>query len=322
MGSSNFPNGFAAGVTIRGMPLLQTHPGKVFWVSNSTALLQGQVGGSNGNPGTFDKPFATLDYAIGRCMANRGDIIMLKPGHAENVESATALALDVAGVAVVGLGIGSLRPTLTLTTATTATLGVSAANVSLTNIVISANFADIVSPITLAAAKYFTLDRVDFLATATNMNFLHVIDTNTTDNAADGLCVRGCKWIEPDAATLAFALVDASNKGWDISDNFIVNGAATADVAAMFTCAAGKILTGLRNVNNDVQITGNAASVAGLWLTTNATTHTGIVARNNLKHLDATTEIWQTANAGFGLFDNKATAITTGQGYPLPPIDN
>lgn len=319
--SSNFPNRFRETVTIGGVPLLQTHPGKVFWVSNAATLLGGQRSGSDGNKGTFDSPFATLDYAVGQCTANRGDIIFMKPGHAEAISTATALALDVAGIAIVGLGIGSNRPTLTLDTATTATIGVSAANISITNVIVSANFADIVSAFTLTTAKYCALDKVAIQATATNMNFLHVIDTNATTDDAKGLTVVNCSWFEPDAATLAFALVDGSNAEWNISDNVIVNGNATQDTAAMFTCATGKILTQARILRNNVQVTGHASSTTGLFLTTDATTHTGICAYNNLKHIDATTEIWQTSNAGFGLFENRATAVGTAQGYLLPAID-
>src|SRR3990170_2889471 len=126
--ASNYPAGFN-NVTIRGVPITQAHPGQVYWVSNATtSLLPGQVGGSDGNPGSFSAPFSTLDYAIGRCTAGRGDIIFIKPGHAETITSATTIALDVAGVAIVGLGNGSARPTFTFTTANTATIGVSAAN--------------------------------------------------------------------------------------------------------------------------------------------------------------------------------------------------
>lgn len=319
---SNFPNGFAAGLTLRGIPLLQTHAGRVFWVGNSSVLQPDCVGGADGNPGTFQRPFATLDYAIGQCLASRGDIIFLKPGHAEAVSSATALALDVAGVAIIGLGSGSLRPTLTLDTATTATIGITAANITIQNVRISANFADIVSAFTLVAAPYFALENVEVRATATDMNFLHVIDTGTVTNDCIGMSVRNCRWLEPDAATLGMFLVDGSNADWDVSDNFVVNGNATADTAAIFTIAAGKLLTNLRCFRNNVQITGNSGSVAGLFLTTNGTTNSGILAYNNLKHLDATTELFLTANAGFGLFENRATAVPSTQGYLLPVIDS
>jgi hypothetical protein len=55
--------------------------------------------GSNasGN-GTKESPLASLDYAVGRCTASKGDVIVLLPGHTETLSSATALALDVAMV--------------------------------------------------------------------------------------------------------------------------------------------------------------------------------------------------------------------------------
>src|SRR3954470_14957125 len=120
--TSNYPAGFANGVTVRGMPLAQTHPGRVYWVNSSTTgLLPGQRGGSNGNRGTFDSPFATVGYAFTQCIANRGDVIMVKAGHAETLINATAEAVtwSIAGVAVVGLGVGDARPVFTLGSANT-----------------------------------------------------------------------------------------------------------------------------------------------------------------------------------------------------------
>jgi len=35
MGQSNFPHGFAHGVTIRGVPILNVYSGNVFWVTVS-----------------------------------------------------------------------------------------------------------------------------------------------------------------------------------------------------------------------------------------------------------------------------------------------
>jgi hypothetical protein len=81
MGISSFPNGFAQGVSIRGVPVDVPHPGQVFWVNNSSVLAEGGITGSNGNDGTYRKPFASIDYAIGKCKANRGDVIYVMPGH-------------------------------------------------------------------------------------------------------------------------------------------------------------------------------------------------------------------------------------------------
>lgn len=106
---SNFPAGFASGVNIRGLPLLSSYPGKVFWVDSQT--------GSNGNRGTFDRPWATIDSAFDTrastqgVKANRGDIVAVKAGHTE--APTTSIAHDVAGVWVMGMGWGADMPTIT-----------------------------------------------------------------------------------------------------------------------------------------------------------------------------------------------------------------
>ena len=133
---SNYPNGFKDGVTINNVPLTLTNPGEVFFVSNADVLLdknQSVAGVDQAGGGTFQRPFRTLDFAINQCTASRGDVIIIKPGHAETYSDATSLNLDIAGVAVVGMGSGSLRPTFTLDTANTATIPVSADNISFSN---------------------------------------------------------------------------------------------------------------------------------------------------------------------------------------------
>lgn len=112
---TNFPQGFASGMSVRGMPLLQMQPGNVFWVNNSSVLNANAKGGSNSNRGTYLAPFSTLQYALDSCRAGRGDIIFVGAGHAETIADATTLSLNKAGVAIVGLGSGSLRPTFTFT---------------------------------------------------------------------------------------------------------------------------------------------------------------------------------------------------------------
>jgi hypothetical protein len=151
MPMTNFPTGFAAGLSVRGMPLLQTQPGNVFWVDNGQPSGGGShnpqrsTAGADGNPGTFQRPFATLAYALTQCQQANGDIIFIKPGHYETISSATAITISVAGVAIIGLGMGSLRPTFVLDTATTSTINLHSCNVSIQNVVFLANFAAIVS---------------------------------------------------------------------------------------------------------------------------------------------------------------------------------
>lgn len=146
---TNFPFGFANGVSLRGIPLGQAQPGLSFFLGNGPVLNPQQKAGSDGNRGTYLDPFATLDYAVNTgCTSGRGDILFVLPGHYETISTAAIATLRTAGVAVVGLGIGNMMPTFNFTTAATANIPISAANVSLQNLRFIANFADITSVFT------------------------------------------------------------------------------------------------------------------------------------------------------------------------------
>lgn len=164
---SNFPNGFANGISVRGIPLLQAQPGQVFWLNNSGIGIPGSSSGADGHPGTFTRPFATLQYAMTQCVDGRGDIIMVGPGHLEILSVGTlplvtntlptgGANLTCAGVAVIGMGSGSNRPTFILGTAATVTLNLLASNISFQNCLFLANFAAITSVFTPAVATSVT----------------------------------------------------------------------------------------------------------------------------------------------------------------------
>jgi hypothetical protein len=321
MPASNYPAGFANGLTVRGVPILQTNPGRVVWVGNASTILTGQRSGSDGNKGTFDAPFGTLDFAVGQCTGGRGDIIVIKPGHAETISTATALALDVAGISIVGLGMGTNRPTFTLDTATTATIGVTAANISIQNCVFTANFADIVSVFTLTTAKNFALENCYVKATATNMNFLNVVDTNATTADADGLYIVGCKWIEPDLATLGFVKMDGTNADIVFSGNYLVLG-VNNNTASCFAIATGKIITSLRMEDNRLYRLNTDTATGGVLITTDGSTNTGIIARNFIQTADTAGEVLVTASSGFGFFENRESGVAGATGYVLPAVDS
>jgi hypothetical protein len=126
MGVTNFPGGLAS----FGLPVLPGLPfttGTVYFVCNAT-----NANGSDGNSGLRpDQPLATLAKALTLVTASKGDTIVVMPGHAETT---TAVALSVAGVTVVGVGFGRLKPAFTATTAASDLFAVSAANVTLINL--------------------------------------------------------------------------------------------------------------------------------------------------------------------------------------------
>lgn len=221
MGMSNYSGGFNDGVLIRGVPLSMTHPGKVFWVYNGTALLPGQKAGSDGNDGTFNAPFSTLDYAIGRCTAARGDVIMIKPGHAESL-TATSVAVDVADIAIVGLGQGAARPTFNAT-ATSSVFPISAANVLVHNLLFTGGIDAVVSMVTVSAADV-VLDKLE-IRDVTGQMVLGVLTTA----AANRLKITNFKYDGADDAGggAAIALVGGDQieiSDFDIIGNFSVGG--------------------------------------------------------------------------------------------------
>jgi hypothetical protein len=200
MASASYPKGFD-NVTVRGIPITQAHPGEVFWVSNAATVLGGQRGGSNGNRGTFASPFSTIDFAIGQCVANRGDIIFVKPGHAETLTAAAAIAADIAGIAIVGTGSGANRPTLTWGAAA-ATITVTAANISFTNLRFVNNFADVATMFDVSAAgDGLSFENCLFTDTSTILNAINFI---TLATGADDLSVIRCRVVGKSASNDSF----------------------------------------------------------------------------------------------------------------------
>jgi len=321
MSISTYPNGFADGLIVRGMPVLQSNPGVTYWVSNSSVIPPGSSAGRDqAGKTSYQRPLATVAYALTRCVAGQGDIIFVMPGHAETISSATALGLSVAGVTIIGLGSGSSRPTFTLDTAATSTIAVSAANIALSNLIFTANFADITSVFTLTTAKDFYVEKCLFKATATNMNFLNLVDTNATSNDADGLTMVDNVWIEPDTATLQMVKMDGTNARINISGNDLTLGVRN-NTPALMAIATTKIVTASKFSQNTVYRLNTDSATGGLLITTDQSTNTGIVSHNHVQHADTASEILVTASSGFGFIDNRASGVAGASGYLLPAAD-
>jgi hypothetical protein len=81
--------------------------GRIFWVAPSASyVIEGRThSASDNNDGQSpERAVLTLDYAVGLCTANVGDMIVLLPG----AHSYTAtVAVDVAGITITGIRRGS-----------------------------------------------------------------------------------------------------------------------------------------------------------------------------------------------------------------------
>lgn len=186
MSATNFPNG----LTSYGIPVLPGLPpttGSVFFVHSGT--------GNNSNNGlTPTQPLATIDAAIGKCTANKGDIILVMPGHAETITTAAAIAVDVAGISIIGMGNGTNRPTISFG-GTAATIAISAANVTIANIRVTPIVDEVVKMFHITAA-YCTLDGIEHFETTSCQTIQFILTTA----AADYLTVRNCYCYQVNAA--------------------------------------------------------------------------------------------------------------------------
>ena len=289
---TNFPQGFASGLNVRGMPLLQMQPGNVFWVNNSTVLNAGAAAGSDNNRGTYQRPFATLQYALDSCTAGRGDIIFVGAGHAETVANATGLLFNKAGVAIVGLGSGSTRPTFTFTAAA-ANIPITAANVSIQNCLFVANFADVASVFTAtgtATPTDFSVASCEFRDTSSILNFLSVITGNATANSLNGLSFAGNRIssLGTTAATTAIKILSTTDRV-AITENY-GNWAVLNDTAAIL--AASTFAVTNFDFGGNVLNRPNTSSTGGSFVSGSSTAWTGHCYDNYLWQLDNTAGIW------------------------------
>lgn len=306
---SSFPNGFANGVAIRGIPLVQTHPGKVWWVDNS-ALGNGDnyINGSDGNQGGFRQPFATIQKAVTTARANKGDIIFVKPGHAETVSAAAGLILSTAGVAIVGLGIGSNRPTITLDTANTASITVTANNVTVSNILFKANFLNIATCFSIANAQVatdFTIDACEFKDLSVVLNFVACVKVGTTANIADGLTLTNNRVNAAILTTVpagqTFLVTASIIDRLNVSKNIVIYPKTLADTATLVEAGALDLTNAVIDGNYTFR---PSTSTTGHLIGSSSTACSGFVSNNYVAHLDNSAALIIPTGTKFSFFRN------------------
>jgi len=166
--------------------------------------------------------FATVDEAVGGCTAARGDTILVAPGHTENISAATSLVLDVAGITIEGIGSGTSRPTLNFS-ATAGKIPVTAANITLKNILFTGGIDAVVNGINVAAA-HFTMENCEYRdVTGQCTKFI------ITTAAADYMKIKNLVYRGDSAAGTTSAIEITGGNGIEIiSPDIIGNFSASA----------------------------------------------------------------------------------------------
>ena len=301
MPPTNNPNG----ITSYGIPVIGSSPqipvtsGKYFFVDS---------GNPAANRGTFEQPYTTADAAVNAGLANRGDVIILLPGHTETISGATSLVLDKAGIHIVGIGNGSLRPTLTFS-ATDSIINMTAADCVIENVLIAGAIDNIVTCFALsAAADGFRLQNVEVRDGASDEEFLILmtIAALCSDVTIDGLVFHGLAGGMTDCIVAAGA-----------ADRFkLINSYIRCDASdhiGDFTAAAsvGVIIENNRLINID------AAAGLGIGLHNSSN---GYVSKNYVTNLKDT--VVGITGTGMAYCENYMSNALNASGIILPAVDS
>jgi len=271
--------------------------GGVFWVDS------GHTRAASTNPGSYDFPMATIDQAVGRCTANNGDVILVAPGHAENLSGATSLVVDIAGVQIIGLGHGRNRPVLTYTNAA-GTIEMDAANTRLSNVVLVSSVTAVLTGINVDAADV-TLDNIEVDYDETGDDFVQIVDADTVDR----LRVINCNFIVEEGAGC-----DQAIRLDTVNDARILNNHFSGDFTDAAIVGEGALGTGIVIKGNTIYNSDTTAG-RGIRLTVACT---GSIAHNDLSTAAAVAPDTVLDPGSCGCVENYASTGTDSNAVPVP----
>lgn len=312
--ATNFPNG----VSSQGVPVIPSIP-----LSTGTYFFVSSLVGSDSATGRDKQhPLATVQAAVNKCSAGKGDVILVMPGHAETISAATTLQVTISGVQIVGIGTGLLRPTFTFAVANTATITISAPNVSWTNCHFIANFLNVASAFTLGTtAKDFAINNCSFIDNSASLNFLCIVTTSATANSADGLAFTNNYVFGLAATDGAVISILCATARVQISDNVVDKAGVTSDAGHLVTLSTFATL-GIRVLRNIVSMISLASQATGSLGTGSSTASSGMVADNYVAQIDTSTALLWTAGSKISFIQNFVSGAADKSGTIFPAADD
>lgn len=275
--------------------------GKVFFVALSTNAFYGDL--LNEFPPDSDgvvRVYSSIGNALAACVANRGDVVVAMPGHAETVTAADGVPFTstAVGVTIIGLGNGALRPTITFTTSTAASFDVDQANVTIQNIVFTCGIDAQLAMANVTAADVTFLD-CEFNTNSATVGTVAGILTAAT---ATRLRVERCRFLGP--AVNAGTTTTAQIKH-EVGVDYIIKDCYFTGKMTQAIVNVATILRGVIDSNRFVVATGTSAI-------TMAAASTPFIVNNRINVPSGTTPI--TAAAGFvaGNVYSAAAGVTAG----------
>lgn len=217
------------------------HPYDVYFIDSSNSNASDAAGSGN----SPDIPLASIDYLFSLATAGKKVVGYVLPGHTETYSTTgTKMTADKAGVHIIGLGKGSNRPTITFGHVD-ATWVISAANITIENILFVTSVDSVVTYGTISGADFKMIDCewrdttdieviTDWTVTGDRPQFINCNKSGYTGGNAnvrcislagvDGALIKDCNFItKVTTAVIGFVTTACTNT---IIDNckFGVNG--------------------------------------------------------------------------------------------------
>jgi hypothetical protein len=273
--------------------------GNVFYVDSVT----GSNSANNGS--SFNNALAGIDTAIGFCTANKGDTIIVRQGHTETVT--TAIAADIAGIRIIGLGQGNQRPVITGNGAIDA-INVSAAGVVIENLRFAAPGTDDQTADINVAAAGCVIRNTHHIGSTTSKNKTDII---TLTSAADYALIEGVEMYNTVVDVVAGISVEGALTGATIR-GCVIQG--TYSTSCIMDEATALLLTIKFNTLKNTKTTGSCMT----FTTGNST---GVASFNHCSGRDTTIANNVVAGTGMDFFENRVTEQAALNGMIMPAAD-
>jgi hypothetical protein len=250
--------------------------------------------------------FETITLALAQTVANRGDLILVAPNHSETVTA--PITVNKAGVSIIGLGSGTLRPRVIVNGAVDG-MTITAANVTVDNIYFPAPETDNATAMINVAAANVTIKNIKGIGSQTAKNF---VDCITLASGADDVVIDGVELFNTTVAVNSFLSIEAA-----VARPTVQNFYAFGDVVASGIIDAATA-TQIHFKNITIGVVGTSKAAATL-----DSNPTGLV--ENCKWSGTVTTL--ATNAALGnavrIFENRVLEETGGaaQGAVIPAVD-
>jgi hypothetical protein len=277
--------------------------GKVFFVASSSSAFTGDLTqfmhpDEDGDTRTF----TSLPSAITAAVASRGDVIVLLPGFTATCTGAGTITVNKAGVTIVSLGEGNARATISYSTAVSASFDITAANVTIDNVIFDMTGVDAITAGINVQAAGVTIRNCRIINASASAQATLCVLTNATANRFSfiGNNVTGTS----DAGTTAAVRI-VGGDSITVKDNFF-SGAYSSGVGAV-----ENLTTATTNCNVDGNKINNltASSTKAMVFVAGST---GQISRNYMQILSGTAPITGAAMSWVGANYYAATIATAG----------